>query len=140
MLIFHNPFHHLHAGRQEMFRGRLVPCHETPARLGHVLAELARRPVGTMREPGTADLRLIQRIHTQPYLDFLARAWDDWVALDPANAQLDILPSIWPGHGLRSDVAPTNFSARVGQFCFDAGTPLSAGTSTRTCSRAAGRA
>lgn len=128
MLIFHNPVHHLHAGRQEMFRGRLVPCHETPARLGHVLDELARRPVGTLREPGRPDLPLIQRIHAQPYLDFLARAWDDWVALDPSNAELDILPSIWPAHGLRRDVAPSNFSARVGQFAFDAGTPLSAGT------------
>jgi phosphoribosylcarboxyaminoimidazole (NCAIR) mutase len=46
MLIFHNPVHHLHAGRHEMFRGRLVACHETPARLDHVLDELRRRPVG----------------------------------------------------------------------------------------------
>jgi acetoin utilization deacetylase AcuC-like enzyme len=128
MLIFHNPAHHLHAGRQEMFRGRLVPCHETPARLAHVMEELARRPVGELREPGAADLALIQQIHTQPYLDFLANAWDDWLALDPANVELDILPSVWPAKGLRRDVAPTNFSARVGQFAFDAGTPLSAGT------------
>jgi len=33
MLIFHNPVHHAHSGRQEMYRGRLVDCHETPARL-----------------------------------------------------------------------------------------------------------
>ena len=128
MLIFHNPVHHLHAGRQEMYRGRLVPCHETPARLEYVLDELARRPLGALRQPGAADLPLVQRIHTRPYLDFLAWAWDDWIALDPANADLDILPSVWPGHGLRRDVAPTNFSARVGQFAFDAGTPINAGT------------
>ena len=128
MLIFHNPVHHLHAGRQEMFRGRLVPCHETPARLAHVMAELARRPFGHLQAPGAPDLSLIEQVHTRPYLDFLARAWDDWIALDPGNVDLDILPSVWPGHGLRRDVNPTNFSARVGQFAFDAGTPLSAGT------------
>lgn len=128
MLIFHNPVHHLHAGRQEMFRGRLVPCHETPARLAHVMAELARRPFGRLQAPGAPDLALIEQIHTRPYLDFLARAWDDWIALDPSHVDLDILPSVWPGHGLRRDVSPTNLSARVGQFAFDAGTPLGAGT------------
>ena len=128
MQIFHNPHHHLHAGRHEMHRGRLVPCHETPARLDHVLAELARRPLGPLREPGEADMALIQRIHAPHYVDFLHSAWRDWVAQDPAHAELDILPSVWPGQGLRRDVAPSNFSARVGRFAFDAGTPLGAGT------------
>ena len=31
MKIFHNALHHAHAGRQEMFRGKLVPCHESPS-------------------------------------------------------------------------------------------------------------
>ena len=30
MLLYINPKHALHAGRHEMFRGRLVPCHESP--------------------------------------------------------------------------------------------------------------
>ncbi|MEO7336175.1 MAG: histone deacetylase family protein, partial [Caldimonas sp.] len=114
MLIYHNPNHRLHVGRHEMFRGRLVPCVETPERLDHVFAELARRPLGLLREPGAADMDLIGRIHRAPYLDFLAHAWRDWIALDPTHAELDILPSVWPGRGLRHDVAPTNFSARVG--------------------------
>jgi len=58
MLIFRNSSHHLHAGRQEMFRGRLVPCHETPARLDHVLSELGRRGFGELREPGAPDMAL----------------------------------------------------------------------------------
>lgn len=128
MLIFHNPVHALHAGRHEMFRGRLVDCHETPQRLSHVLDELQRRPVGELREPAAADPARLRAVHAPHYLDFLARAWDEWVALDPANADVDILPSVWPGHGLRRDVAPSNFSARVGMYTFDAGTPLGAGT------------
>jgi len=128
MLIFHNTSHHLHAGRHEMFRGRLVPCHETPARLDHVLAELARRRFGELREPGALDMALVRRIHSPDYLDFLSRAWDEWVALDPANAEADILPSVWPNQGLRRDVSPSNFAARLGLYTFDAGTPLGAGT------------
>jgi len=128
MQVFHNPVHRHHAGRHEMFRGRLVPCHETPARLDHVRDELQRRPVGPLIEPGAPDTDLLRRVHAPHYLDFLAGAWAEWLALDPANAALDILPSVWPGHGLRRDVAPTNFSARVGLYTFDAGTPIGAGT------------
>jgi len=128
MLIFANPLHARHAGRHEMFRGRLVACHETPARLEHVLAELARRPVGELRDAPPATRAALERIHTPRYLDFLASAWDQWVALDPAHAALDALPSVWPVRGFRDDVEPANFAARMGLYSFDAGTPLTAGT------------
>jgi acetoin utilization deacetylase AcuC-like enzyme len=129
MKIFHNPLHHQHAGRQEMYRGRLVPCHEVPDRLDHVLNELQRRPVGELLSPAApADRRRLERVHSPRYLDFLASAWDQWVALDPANAALDALPSVWPVRGFRADVEPDNFSARMGLYSFDAGTPLMAGT------------
>jgi acetoin utilization deacetylase AcuC-like enzyme len=141
MHIVHNPLHHLHQGRHEMFRGRLVVCHEVPDRLDHVLAELHRRPMGTLHTPaevGPAALRpALERIHSPRYLDFLAHAWDEWVALDPANAQLDALPSVWPGHGLRHDVLPANFAARLGLFSFDAGTPLTSGSWVAACGGAA---
>lgn len=128
MLIFHNPDHAAHSGRHEMFRGRLVPCHETPQRLHHVLAELQRRPVGELRVPGPADMSLLRRVHTPRYLDFLAGAWAEWVAMDPAHAALDLLPSVWPSHEQRRDVLPDNFSARVGLFSFDSGSPITSGT------------
>lgn len=128
MLIFHNPSHRQHDGRQEMFRGRLVPCHETPARMDYILAELQSRRWGELRVPGDVDLALIQRIHAPRYIDFLAGAWQEWLALDPANAELDALPSVWPVRGFRHDVTPTNFAARMGLFSFDAGTPLTVGT------------
>jgi acetoin utilization deacetylase AcuC-like enzyme len=136
MLTIHNPLHARHEGRHEMFRGRLVPCHEVPARLDHVLAELQRRPMGELRTPedfGAADTdaafeAVLARIHQRRYLDFLATAWDEWVALDPSNADLDALPSVWPVRGFRADVVPANFAARMGLFSFDAGTPLTAGS------------
>jgi len=135
MLVVHNPDHALHAGRQEMFRGRLVPCHEVPQRLDHVLAELQRRGFGALHTPAElqpdADAAfedVLQRIHASRYLRFLERAWDEWVALDPANAALDALPSVWPVRGFRADVEPSNFAARMGLYSFDAGTPLTAGS------------
>jgi acetoin utilization deacetylase AcuC-like enzyme len=131
MLILHNPLHGLHRGRHEMFRGRLVPCHETPQRLDHVLAELQRRSFATPPAPVHDVVGLdaaLARIHSPRYLHFIAHAWDEWIALDPTNALHDALPSVWPAQGMRVDVLPENFSARMGLFAFDAGTPLTAGT------------
>jgi acetoin utilization deacetylase AcuC-like enzyme len=131
MLIVHNPVHARHAGRHEMYRGRLVPCHEVPARLDHVLGEVRRRGFGTLQTPAAPDAgfeALLARIHAPRYLDFLAGAWDEWVGLDPANAELDALPSVWPVRGFRADVVPANFAARMGLYSFDAGTPLTAGS------------
>jgi acetoin utilization deacetylase AcuC-like enzyme len=134
MKTFHNPLHAAHAGRQEMFRGRMVPCHEVPERLDFVLAELRRRPMGELLEPEVDNSALdtaIARVHDPRYTTFLAGAWDEWVAMDPANAQRDALPSVWPlpgRHAFRTDVLPGNFAARLGLFGFDSGTPLMAGT------------
>ena len=131
MLTLHNPHHHLHQGRQEMFRGRLVDCHETVARLDHVLAELQRRAIGEVRaaDPDPAGLDdALARLHAPRYLHFLERAWDDWIALDPSNVERDALPSVWPAPGMRHDVLPENFAARMGLFSFDAGTPIVQGS------------
>ncbi len=130
MQILHNTAHRLHQGRQEMYRGRLVPCHEVPDRLEHVLAELTRRGLGPLTAPTEpVDLdAVLASIHSPRYLHFIAHAWDEWVAIDPAHAELDALPSVWPGRAFRTDVLPHNFAARMGLFSFDAGTPLTAGS------------
>ena len=128
MITFHNHLHTLHQGKLEMFRGELVPCFEVPARVEHVLAEIERRGLGPVCQPTSFDDSALHAIHSPRYLDFLAHAWDEWVALDPANAARDALPSLWPVRSFRSDVLPANFTARMGLFSFDAGTPLMAGT------------
>jgi acetoin utilization deacetylase AcuC-like enzyme len=128
MRTFYNAEHALHRGRHEMFRGELVPCFEVPDRVDFVMDELARRNLGPVKTPPPASVDVLARIHAPRYLDFLAGAWKEWVALDPANAQRDAFPSYWAIRGFRSDVVPENFHARMGLFSFDAGTPLTAGT------------
>ena len=128
MKTYFNHHHAQHQGKLEMFRGQLVPCFEVPDRVDHVLAELQRRRLGDVLAPEAFEHSALTRIHSPRYLDFLAGAWDEWVALDPANATRDVLPSVWPVRTLRSDVLPANFSARMGLFSMDAGTPLTSGT------------
>jgi acetoin utilization deacetylase AcuC-like enzyme len=128
MITFFNHKHVLHQGKQEMFRGRMVPCFELASRADHVLSELIGRKLGPVQAPPPFDDTLLARVHTPDYLDFLRHAWDDWVALDPSNVERDALPSVWPNHGLRSDRKPDNFAARLGLYAFDTGSPLTAGT------------
>ena len=128
MITFYNRLHTQHHGKLEMFRGQLVPCFEVPARVDHVLARLKERKLGPVHDPAKFKDAVLATIHTPVYLDFLARAWGDWVAQDPTNATRDALPSVWPNHGLRSDVLPANFAARLGRFAFDTGSPLTSGT------------
>jgi len=128
MITYLNPQHHVHQGRHEMFRGKLVPCVETAARVDHVVDELRRRGLDDIRPPAHFADHVLRGVHSARYLDFLEHAWDEWIALDPANASLDALPSVWPTRTLRHDVLPQNFAARMGLFSYDAGSPLTAGT------------
>lgn len=128
MQVFYNDRHVLHHGKHEMFRGELVPCFEVPARADFVLQELRARGFDAVRSAPDLSIEILQRVHAPRYLDFLSTAWQEWVALDPRNAERDALPSYWPIRGFRSDVLPASFPARLGLFSFDAGSPLTAGT------------
>ena len=130
MLTIVNPHHAGHHGRLEMFRGQLVPCVEVPSRVDFVLRELQRRRLGPIESPPAVPDTSLTRVHAARYVEFLATAWDEWVALDPANAQRDAMPSAWPIRTFRADVLPASFAARMGLFSYDAGTPLTAGTWT----------
>lgn len=128
MQIFYNPEHAAHQGQLEMYRGRMVPCHEVPQRQDQVAAVLTEFELGPLLPPTRFDDAWLARIHSPRYLDFLQTAWQQWTALDPANAALDAIPSVWPTRSFRTDIEPDNFAARMGLYSFDAGTPLTAGT------------
>jgi acetoin utilization deacetylase AcuC-like enzyme len=146
MTIFYNPIHALHAGKKEMYRGELVDAHESPARLDHVLnaiqdSPLAAQLVASAQRAPAALRPLLESVHQPRYLDFLSRAWDAWVAIDPAHATRDAFPSVWPirdgSQDFRVDVEPHNFAAQIGLYSFDSGTPLTSGTWPAACAGAA---
>ena len=129
MLTLYTPHHHLHAPATEFFRGERAPAFEKPSRADYVHQELKRRG-HPLIEPSRDCTPMLGRVHARRYLDFLANAWDQWRALDPANANVQPFPSVWPIRTLRSDAEPTNFIARLGLYSMDNGTPMCAGTWT----------
>ena len=128
MLCFYNEQHAQHQGSVELSRGRLAPCGETAQRAQLVLAEFERRGLGQVVTPHGVPLHSLERIHTPRYLHFLRNVWNDWLALDPAHAERDILPSVFPVRALRADIEPDNFNGRLGLYAMDSGSPITAGT------------
>lgn len=127
MICITSQRHELHAPAHEFYRGERVPCFETPARAGFVLEELRRRG-HALREPVVDSRGVREQVHSPRYLRFLETAWEQWLAVDPANADRQPFPSVWPVRTLRSDVEPDNFVAKLGLYSMDNGTPLVAGT------------
>ena len=127
MISFTNPHQHAHAPEHEFFRGQRVPCFETPARVDFVERSLRERG-HLLRAPQHDSSAVLAQVHAPRYLEFLASAWPQWLALDAANAGLQPFPSVWPVRTLRSDVEPDNFIARLGLYSMDNGSPLAAGT------------
>jgi acetoin utilization deacetylase AcuC-like enzyme len=82
----------------------------------------------TLREPAADSRAVLAQVHAPGYLAFLEGAWNQWLALDGANAARQPFPSVWPVRTLRSDIEPLNFIARLGLYSMDNGSPLSAGT------------
>ncbi|MDI1272514.1 histone deacetylase family protein [Polaromonas sp.] len=127
MITLFSDQHALHAPAFEFFRGERVPCFETPARAVFVQQRLLQGG-HVLREPHVDSRLVLGQVHSARYLAFLEHAWDDWLAQDAANAARQPFPSVWPVRTLRSDIEPANFTARLGLYSMDNGSPLSAGT------------
>jgi acetoin utilization deacetylase AcuC-like enzyme len=112
-----------------MFRGRLVPCHENPSRLDYVMSELQRRPVGVLRQPGEADLARCTACTARPtWIFWPAPGTTGWPEPGQCRARHPALDLA--GARLRHEAPSTNFTARLGRFSFDSGSPITAGTWT----------
>ena len=127
MITFFSPQHHLHAPEYEFFRGERVACFESPSRADFVQEELVKRG-HEIREPDVDSAAVLGQVHSARYLAFLESAWAQWVAADAGNAMRQPFPSVWPVRTLRSDVEPQNFTAKLGLYSMDNGTPMVAGT------------
>jgi acetoin utilization deacetylase AcuC-like enzyme len=127
LITFFSLQHLLHAPEYEFFRGERVACFESPSRADFVQEELAKRG-HEIREPNVDSAAVLQQVHSARYLAFLESAWAQWVEVDAGNATRQPFPSVWPVRTLRSDVEPQNFTAKLGLYSMDNGTPMVAGT------------
>ncbi len=116
--------HARHAGRAELYDGKLVPCFEKPERAGLVLERVRDSGIGEVIPPVAHGLEPLQRVHSQDYLDFLRTVWQEWVAI---RGDIDALPLNWPVRGFSQRV-PDSIDGRLGFYSMDAATPITGGT------------
>ena len=76
-----------------LVRGQVQTSTEQPER-AQILLEAAKRAGLEQEAPAAAALGPIAAVHTPEYLDFLAKAYEDWQALP--NAGKEIIPNIHP--------------------------------------------
>ena len=125
MLTIYSPDHALHHGAAELYRGRLVPCFESPARAEQIVARVREVGLGRIVAPERFALAPLARVHTADYLAFLESAWAQWTALGETG---DALPYVWPAAGLRQGKAPRHIDGQLGFYAIDGAAPITAGT------------
>lgn len=124
MITVYSEKHRLQAGRSELKEGELVPCFEKPERAELILARVREVGLGPVIAPAEFGLAPVLRVHKPDLVEFLQTAWDRW---REAYGELDALPLNWLAPGFRRK-RPENIEGLLGYYCFDAGTPVTAGT------------
>jgi acetoin utilization deacetylase AcuC-like enzyme len=127
MKLIYNDRHGAHVPRKEFFRGRMVDAADKPERAAGLWAAVQGSGIGQAAPLRDFGMAPIARVHGDAYLRFLQGAHAEWLAL---GGEGEAFPAVWPVRTLRSDIEPKNFSARMGLYSMDNGTPLTAGAWT----------
>lgn len=125
MKSFCDPAHAQHAPRAELSDGGLVAPYDSPHRVSAILDDLRRRGFPEPSAPRAHGLDPILRVHTEPYVAFLRRIWDEWAA---TGQDSDLVPYIWPSRAMPRDVVPRSIAGRVGYYALAGDTPIGPGS------------
>ena len=123
MLVIASEAHRAHAAL-ELDDGAMGPSVESPQR-ADIIAGALRAAGHEFEVPDLVDLDLLRRVHAADYVDFLATAWDRWVAEGKTAASA--MGFMWPTRGFRP-VRPDDIVGALGHYSFTADTSMVAGT------------
>lgn len=115
MRKYFDPRQLAHAPALEMHNGGFVPHAEVPFRAESVVAAL-----GEVELPEDHGEAAIRRVHDGNFVDFLKLAHAEWAA---AGRPGDATGYVWPIRG-RRPLKLDRIDAKLGQYSFDAGTPI----------------
>ena len=120
MLTFSSPRQSAHDPARELMNGGWADHAETPARLATMLAAME----GDVRAPDDHGMAPILAVHDPDYVAFLETAHAEWLA---AGREGDAIGYAFPVRG-RRPLRLDRIDAKLGQYSFDAGTPITAGS------------
>ena len=130
MKVFASDRHRLHDPEHEIEASRLQPPFEHPGRAEAIRAALAADDRFEIAEPAVRDTTPIEAVHDPGLVRFLASAWAEYQReVHPSH---DVVPDVFALPGLRDGMGagrgePATVAARLGWWCFETTTPLTAG-------------
>ena len=126
MKVYYSEAHRRHDPPFEVFDGGLrVPYFESPGRLDRILEALQKTEWAAITGPQDFGLDPIRAVHEKDYMDFLASAWTDWLALEPSDNSV-LLPATFALR--RQPPKPTSLLGRAGYYMMDLSACLVEGT------------
>jgi acetoin utilization deacetylase AcuC-like enzyme len=129
--VFASPRHQLHDPEHEIESSGLQPPFEHPGRAEAIRAALVSDGGFEVTEPPDWGTAPIEAVHDVGLVRFLATAWEEYQRdVRPAH---DVVPDVFALPGLRAGMGdgrgePATVGARLGWWCFETTTPLTAGT------------
>ncbi|MDO8754090.1 MAG: hypothetical protein Q7J80_09385, partial [Anaerolineales bacterium] len=122
MKIFYSEEHRKHDPPFEVFDGgKRVPYYENPERMDQISAALKKTDWAEFSEPKDFGLDPILAVHDKDYINFLASAWDEWLASDPEVAaspeQNAFLPATFALR--RNPRIPNTLLGKAGYYMMD---------------------
>jgi acetoin utilization deacetylase AcuC-like enzyme len=131
MEIFYSNAHRQHDPPFEVFDGGVrVPYLEKPDRMDRILTALEPEEWAEIRTPADFGLDPILAVHDRKYIDFLASAWAEWMAINPNAAAAPeasiLLPATFALR--RNPPLPASILGRAGYYMMDLSACIVKGT------------
>jgi acetoin utilization deacetylase AcuC-like enzyme len=103
---------------------------ENPGRLDSILEALHHTAWAEILKPGDFGLQPILAVHAADYIEFLASAWEEWLAASPENAAAAAASGLLPATFAlrRHPHIPASILGRAGYYMMDLSAVLVAGT------------
>jgi acetoin utilization deacetylase AcuC-like enzyme len=124
MITVFSEQHALRNPKTELYGGRLVPPHECPERAEIVLERVRSVRLGEVVAPTRYGLAPVLKIHDARFVEFLSRAWADWLA---AGNLGEAIPDCWPARRM-AQRCPSGIAGKLGYYAMAGETSISAGT------------
>jgi len=126
MLTLYSETHIHHRGADEWVDGKLAPYLESPERAFSILDSIRARQFELRIAEPSIDAMALRRVHDGDYVDFVADAWNQWVASGQTG---HAVARVWPLRE-RLENIPASIDARLGIYSCDSLAPIMAGTFT----------
>ncbi len=131
MKVFYSETHRRHNPPFEVFDGGMrAPYMEDPARMDSILQALHGTSWARIVTPDDFGLQPILAVHAADYMDFLASAWNEWLAMSPeaqtSPSEAGLLPATFALRRLPH--RPASLLGRAGYYMMDLSAVLTGGT------------